>query len=117
MSRTATAYDVRLGQALRTARMQAGMSQGELARRIGVAFQQIQKYEAAKNRIAASTLVEIADALGISPASLLGLADAPLPLSPTDLEMLEVWRRLEPEDQATALKLFASLARRVGDAD
>lgn len=115
MSRTVTAYDVKLGQAVRTARQQAGMAQSELARRIGVAFQQIQKYEAAKNRIAVSTLVDIAVALEISPASLLGLADAPHPLSSTDLQMLAVWRRLEPEDQATALRLFASLARRGGE--
>jgi transcriptional regulator with XRE-family HTH domain len=115
MSRAVTPYDVRLGLAVRTARRQAGMAQGELARRIGVASQQIQKYETAANRIAVSTLVDIAGALDTSPASLMGLADAPVALSPADLEMLATWRRLRSEDQATALKLFASLARRAGE--
>jgi transcriptional regulator with XRE-family HTH domain len=37
----------------------------ELGRQIGVALQQIQKYEVGKNRVSASRLTEIAAALGV----------------------------------------------------
>lgn len=50
-------------QALRKAR---GLSQSDLAGAAGVRFQQIQKYESGANRVSASRLWAIADALGVS---------------------------------------------------
>lgn len=44
-----------------------GLSQGELARRVGLTFQQIQKYERGVNRIGASRLADFAGALGVPP--------------------------------------------------
>jgi transcriptional regulator with XRE-family HTH domain len=44
-----------------------GLSQGELARRVGLTFQQIQKYERGANRIGASRLAEFAAVLAVSP--------------------------------------------------
>lgn len=41
------------------------MSQGALADRLGITFQQIQKYEKGDNRIAASRLVAIAEILQV----------------------------------------------------
>ena len=41
------------------------MSQTDLATRIGVAFQQVQKYEKGANRIGASRLSRIAAVLGV----------------------------------------------------
>lgn len=52
--------DILLGQRLRQRREEQGMSQQELANALGVTFQQIQKYENAKNCIAASRLYLIA---------------------------------------------------------
>lgn len=47
-----------------TARRRAqGVSQSTLAEKIGVSFQQVQKYETGENRIAASRLLRIARAL------------------------------------------------------
>ena len=43
------------------------MSQGELAQRVGLTFQQIQKYERGVNRISASRLVEFALVLKVPP--------------------------------------------------
>lgn len=43
-----------------------GMTQKDLAKKVGVTFQQIQKYESAGNRISADTLKRIADAFGLS---------------------------------------------------
>lgn len=44
-------------------RVAAGMSQPELARRIDIAYQQINRYENCTNRISAGRLAEIAEAL------------------------------------------------------
>lgn len=43
-----------------------GMTQKDLAKKVGVTFQQIQKYESAGNRISADTLKRIADAFELS---------------------------------------------------
>ncbi|KQT60552.1 hypothetical protein ASG54_10490 [Aureimonas sp. Leaf460] len=45
------------------------MSQSLLASKIGVTFQQVQKYEKGTNRVGASRLQRIADALGVSVSS------------------------------------------------
>lgn len=61
--RIANAVDRRLGQRVRTRRLEIGMSQEKLADLLGVTFQQVQKYEKGINRIAASRLFDIAAAL------------------------------------------------------
>ncbi len=48
-------------------RMLIGMSQTELAERLGLTFQQIQKYEKGMNRIGASRMFEIAQILAVTP--------------------------------------------------
>jgi len=47
------------------------MSQGALGRRLGVSFQQIQKYENGTNRVGAGRLAEIAMALDVPMETLL----------------------------------------------
>ena len=63
-ARATSALDFVLGRKLRTARTEAGLSQQALAAKLGITFQQIQKYEKGANRIAASRLVSIASVLG-----------------------------------------------------
>lgn len=62
--RTAEA-DKRVGACVRAARVKAGLSQSKLAAELGITFQQLQKYEKGRNRIAVSTLLLIADALSL----------------------------------------------------
>ena len=62
--RTAEA-DKRVGACVRAARVKAGLSQSKLAAELGITFQQLQKYEKGKNRIAVSTLLLIAEALSL----------------------------------------------------
>lgn len=45
--------------------MQLGMSQDDLAQLLGVTFQQVQKYEKGLNRIGASRLFHLGEALGV----------------------------------------------------
>lgn len=70
--------DIKIGRRLRDFRKAAGMSQEEIGRAIGVSFQQIQKFENGKNRIAASSLIVLCQEFGISPNDVLGnlLGDA-----------------------------------------
>ncbi|EKE43924.1 DNA-binding protein, putative [Oceaniovalibus guishaninsula JLT2003] len=42
-----------------------GMTQQQLAQKVGIKFQQIQKYETGMNRVSASRLWDIADALDV----------------------------------------------------
>jgi transcriptional regulator with XRE-family HTH domain len=57
--------DTHVGVRVRTRRLTLGMSQTELGDAIGITFQQIQKYEKGTNRIGASRLQQIADALQV----------------------------------------------------
>src|SRR6056297_1907953 len=57
--------DVHVGKRIRHRRWLVGMTQQQLAERVGIKFQQIQKYETGANRVSASRLWDIADALGV----------------------------------------------------
>jgi transcriptional regulator with XRE-family HTH domain len=54
-----------IGQKIRQMRKHWGLSQMELAERMGISFQQIQKYEKGATSISVSRLQQISDALGI----------------------------------------------------
>ena len=58
-----------IGGRLRALRVAAGLTQSALGEATGLSFQQIQKYETGKDRIAVSTLQRIATALEIHPGS------------------------------------------------
>ena len=60
--------DVEVGARARSRRVQLGMSQTDLGDKLGITFQQIQKYERGTNRISASRMSQIADALAVPPA-------------------------------------------------
>src|ERR1700710_2398415 len=64
--------DALVGARIRVFRIHRKISQTDLADKIGVAFQQVQKYEKGANRIGASRLSRIAAALGISVGELFG---------------------------------------------
>ncbi|AYE86877.1 MAG: helix-turn-helix transcriptional regulator [Sulfitobacter sp.] len=57
--------DVHVGKRIRQRRWLTGMTQQKLAELVGIKFQQIQKYETGANRVSASRLWDIADALGV----------------------------------------------------
>jgi transcriptional regulator with XRE-family HTH domain len=57
--------DVHVGKRIRQRRWLVGMTQQKLAECVGIKFQQIQKYETGANRVSASRLWDIADALEV----------------------------------------------------
>lgn len=60
------AVDVHVGKRVRHRRWMVAMTQQQLGEIVGIKFQQIQKYETGMNRISASRLWDIAQALGVS---------------------------------------------------
>jgi len=70
MPKRVEAVDVQVGQRVRAFRLARGMSQTALAEKVGVTFQQIQKYEKGINRIGSSRLKRVANVLGVGIASL-----------------------------------------------
>jgi transcriptional regulator with XRE-family HTH domain len=57
--------DKHVGNRIRLRRMMLGMSQGTLGTALGLTFQQVQKYEKGANRVGASRLQQISQALEV----------------------------------------------------
>lgn len=57
--------DVHVGTRIRHRRWMSGTTQQQLAERVGIKFQQIQKYETGMNRVSASRLWDIANVLEV----------------------------------------------------
>ena len=116
--------DVHVGKRVRHRRWLIGMTQQQLAEQVGIKFQQIQKYETGANRVSASRLWDIADALGV-PVSFFfeGMEDAQKPEAekpsvPTDLmgdkEALDLVRSYYAIPENQRRRLF-ELARVLSD--
>ena len=63
--RMAHPVDAYVGQRIRRRRWISGLTQQQLAARVGIRFQQIQKYETGTNRISASRMWDIAAAMEV----------------------------------------------------
>ena len=118
--------DVHVGKRIRQRRWLIGMTQQQLAEQVGIKFQQIQKYETGANRVSASRLWDIADALEV-PVSFFfdGLqggaeprADDPLDALPADIlgdkEALDLVRSYYAIPENQRRRLF-ELARVLSD--
>ncbi len=87
--KTPNPIDVHVGSRIRLRRTMLGLSQEKLGERLGITFQQVQKYEKGTNRVGASRLQNIAgildvpvafffeDAPGDTSSSEGGLAESP----------------------------------------
>ena len=75
--------DAVVGRTIRVLRLQRRVSQSALGKTIGVSFQQIQKYENGSNRVGASRLVQIAQALQVPLAALFQRVDGARPKKDT----------------------------------
>ncbi|MEX0286103.1 MAG: helix-turn-helix domain-containing protein [Paracoccaceae bacterium] len=116
--------DIHVGKRVRHRRWLIGMTQQQLAEKVGIKFQQIQKYETGANRVSASRLWDIADAMdvpvsfffeGLDEAEKAAVADAPVP---TDLmgdkEALDLIRSYYSIPENQRRRLF-ELARVLSD--
>jgi transcriptional regulator with XRE-family HTH domain len=116
--------DVHVGKRVRHRRWMVGMTQQQLAERVGIKFQQIQKYETGMNRVSASRLWDISAALDV-PVSFFfeGLGDGANEAQPgslpgdilADKEALELVRSYYAIPETQRRRLF-ELARVLSDA-
>jgi transcriptional regulator with XRE-family HTH domain len=114
--------DVALGSRIRLRRRELGYSQEQLAREVGITFQQVQKYEHGTNRVSFSRLVEIAQALHCGVVDIVGDLDkggAPSAFSrhvatlnePGAAELLEAYGAItSPKHRRAILNLARQLA-------
>ena len=63
--RQAGVLDIEIGQRIRQARLAKAVTQDGLAQLLGISFQQVQKYESGSNRVSASRLLNVANALEV----------------------------------------------------
>lgn len=73
--------DKSVGELIRQMRKSSGMSQMQLAEKVGISYQQVQKYEKGVNRLTVSRMKQISGALGV-PASF--FLDEEDPLMPAE---------------------------------
>lgn len=64
-ARIAAVIDQLVASRIRQRRIEKGMTQIDLAARIGIAPQQVHKYESGMNRVSAGRLSQIAEVLGV----------------------------------------------------
>ncbi|GAA0621407.1 hypothetical protein GCM10009422_16450 [Brevundimonas kwangchunensis] len=109
--------DIHVGSRIRDERTNLGMTQTDLGTAIGVTFQQVQKYERGLNRVSASMLVRIAEALGVDIGDLFPAQDAArATLAETAearrAELVSLIDRLKPRQR----QLIADIARQFAKA-
>ena len=113
--------DAHVGKRIRHRRWMVGMTQQQLADKVGIKFQQIQKYETGMNRVSASRLWDIADALGVQVAFFFeGLSEDQVAVAAqgdilADKEALELVRSYYAIPEAQRRRLF-DLARVLSEA-
>jgi transcriptional regulator with XRE-family HTH domain len=126
-TRDPTDIDRIVSERILARRAELAISQPELAERVGVTFQQIQKYENGRNRVSAGRLYEIAKALGVTiqyfyetaPRLVVarrGVAeesgDFSGPAVGEEIELLHAFRRIEaPSSRKTVIELARKQAR------
>jgi transcriptional regulator with XRE-family HTH domain len=116
---TVTDHDRYVGDRIKEARLSAGISQQELGDRMGVSYQQVQKYERGINRINGARIGRLVTALNrpltyffpnitdVRPAPVLSSFLA----SKEGHRIAELWPSLSHTDRLAAVKMIEHLAR------
>lgn len=107
-----TSRIVQVGRRIRRARLEKKMTQAELGNRLGVSFQQIQKYENGTNGLSIERLRQISEALGINANTLADLDDKAMTLpeiSRQKIELIEAWDQMSAKYRAPLLQLIMAI--------
>ncbi|WP_353683982.1 helix-turn-helix transcriptional regulator [Thermodesulfovibrio sp. 3907-1M] len=88
---------MKIGETIKKLRKAKGISQMELADRIGITYQQLQKYEKGKSKITIERLIDIAKALDV-------------PVSVFFHEVYEKERKFYSEDEVILIELYRKLS-------
>lgn len=117
-NRGTTSDDAELGSRIRLARKRLNMSQTDVAKALGVTYQQVQKYENGSDRIAVSRLMAIARTLKVPVAALIpgGDGEEVALLTTEEIAALAAFRQIGSPAMrraaVDALKTFAAVSPR-----
>lgn len=103
--------DKAIGSRIRMYRKALGLSQSDLAKEIGITFQQVQKYESGANRVAASRLWDISDALNVSVLSLFQDVAQNGDSPGTPLELLDLYTAMPVAKQIELMSYARQLSQ------
>lgn len=113
--------DVVVGHNIRFWRLERKLSQTDLANALGLTFQQVQKYENGANRVGASRLMQIAEALNIpihvffeGAGNEAAHADSPIKFV-ADQQALRLVRAFADIDDATLRRSVVTLVEGIAD--
>jgi len=106
--------DKKIGSKIKQIRTSWGITQIELAERVGISFQQIQKYEKGSTRISVMRLQQVSRALGINISVFFEAEDSALKVSDLPLKYFperDAANNLQPlnKEEITLLKLFRKI--------
>jgi transcriptional regulator with XRE-family HTH domain len=108
--------DAALGERIRGRRRELGLSQSALGGKLGITFQQIQKYENGANRVSATMLLKLSDALAMPVTELLQQIDpaaAPVDAKVQAAELMAAFGKIQSAElRAALLVLVAGLTLR-----
>lgn len=106
--------EVNIGGLIRQLRKTLGMTQMELAEKMGLTYQQIQKYENGASELTIRRLKQVADALHVPGSIFIEGNNSPIKkLSDDEIEMLTIFRRLKDKSQ---MHMAVRILRAMGDA-
>jgi transcriptional regulator with XRE-family HTH domain len=118
--------DMLVGRNIKLHRLAKGMSQEELAHKLGLTFQQLQKYERGINRVGGGRLFRIATILGIDIGAFFAGAERPEPPSvdgfsplnlisdPQSFRLAQAFSRLtDPDMRRTLVNLVEKIAEEI----
>ncbi len=123
--RAPKAVDIFVGSRIRLLRMQRKMSQGALGKLLNLTYQQIQKYENGTNRVGASRLNDIANALnvpvseffsGAKEAERKSFASPQVAFDPQAFRIAEAFVKItDKEVRKLLIRLVETMARKSGE--
>lgn len=119
-----TPVDQGIGNRIAVLRTAHGLSQSQLAEALGISFQQVQKYEAGKNRIGAGRLQAIADRLGVPVSTFFEDTGAQAPEDAIDLllnsdgaiDLLRAYASISDEELRRSVLMMVKATLRVATA-
>ncbi|WP_051293097.1 helix-turn-helix domain-containing protein [Citrifermentans bremense] len=105
--------NIEIGQKLREFRLQAGLTQEQLAERLGITFQQVQKYERGATKLNLVKLQQAAEALKIPVSAFFEEGNfSAFQLNPNEKKLLTLFRAIRSERyRSSILDIVDGLAK------
>ena len=107
--------DAVIGATIRARRDEIRMTQAQLARAVGVTFQQVQKYERGANRVSASALLRMSEVMDCHVADLYGseVNDAQATTT-SEKQILRLWKDLRPREREAVIDMVRAFQKESG---